>query len=234
MLKVANLDAGYGSTQILSGISLDISRGEIVTLIGANGAGKTTLLMTISGIIKPTSGTIEFMGMRIDGLPAHTICSLGIVQVPQGRMLFPEMSVAENLKLGAYLCKDAATKTARLQQVYSYFERLHERASQKAGTLSGGEQQMLAIGRSLMANPKLLMLDEPSSGLAPILVEELGRIICQLRDTGLTILLIEQNAYLALDIADKGYVVESGCIVLSGKASDLTQDPLVKRAYLGA
>lgn len=235
MLRVKNLDVYYGAIQALTGASIDVNEGELVTLIGANGAGKTTLLMTLSGIIKPTSGTIEFLGTRIDKLSSYALISLGIIQVPQGRLLFPEMTTLENLEMGAYGAKDAKTKSMKqkLEEVYGYFEVLKERRNQNAGTLSGGEQQMLAIGRALMASPKLLLLDEPSSGLAPLVVEELSGIISDLHEKGLTILLVEQNASLALRLADRGYVLETGRIVTSGKASELAQNELVKKAYLG-
>ena len=235
MLRVKALDVHYGAIQALTGVSIDVHEGELVTLIGANGAGKTTLLMTLSGILKPTSGTIEFLGTRIDRLSSYARISLGIVQVPQGRLLFPEMTTLENLELGAYRATDAKSKSLKqkLEEIYGYFEVLKERRNQKAGTLSGGEQQMLAIGRALMANPKLLLMDEPSSGLAPLVVEELASIITNLHQKGLTILLVEQNASLALKLADRGYVLETGSIVISGKTSDLAQNELVRKAYLG-
>lgn len=233
MLKVKDLNVHYGSIQALREVSLDANEGELVALIGANGAGKTTFLMTLSGIIKQTSGTIEFMGAKLDKLPSHSIVSLGIAHVPQEKHLFPEMTVSENLELGAYRSKNVKGMEQKLREVHSYFEVLRERRNQKAGTLSGGEQQMLAIGRALMVSPKLLLLDEPSSGLSPLIVENLARIISNLHREGLTILLVEQNAYLALDLADRGYVLESGHVVASGKAHDLLQTELVKKAYLG-
>lgn len=233
MLKVRNLDVYYGNLQALSGVSLDVNEGELVAFIGANGAGKTTFLMTVSGIIKPTSGTIEFLGTRLDKLPPHTIVSLGIAHIPQGRQLFPEMTVLENLELGAYRSGSAKGIERKLREIYSYFEVLGERRNQKAATLSGGEQQMLAIGRALMASPKLLLLDEPSSGLSPIVTKNVAEIIDNLHREGLAILLVEQNAYLALELADRGYVLETGHVVAYGKTSDLLQTEVIKRAYLG-
>jgi len=234
MLKVKNLDVYYENLQVLKGISIDVNEGELVTLIGSNGAGKTTFLMTLSGIIKQVSGSIEFLGTNLGKLPPHRIFSLGIVQVLQERGIFPEMTVLENLKQGAYRSPSAKIMKQKLQEIYSYFQVLAERESQKAGTLSGGEQQMLAIGRALMASPRLLLLDEPCSGLAPLIVENLAEIISNLHKQELTILLVEQNAHLALELADRGYVLENGQIVTSGKASELLQSDLVKKAYLGA
>ena len=235
MLKVNELDTYYGNLQILRKVSLEVNDGELVTLIGANGAGKSTFLMAVSGIIKQTFGTIEFMGTRIDKLLPHIIVRLGIVQVPQGRLLFPQMTVLENLELGARQATDIKSKSLeqRLEEVFSLFKVLGERRKQKTGTLSGGEQQMLAIARGLMGSPKLMMLDEPSFGLAPIIVLALGRVISDLNARGLSILLVEQNAHLALELASRGYVLQSGAIVASGKASDLAQSDVVKRAYLG-
>ena len=235
MLKVNELDTYYGHLQILRKVSLHVDDGELVTLIGANGAGKTTFLMAVSGIIKQTFGTIEFMGTSIDKLPPHIIVRLGIVQVPQGRLLFPQMTVLDNLEIGARQATDIKSKSLeqRLEEVFSLFEVLGERRKQRAGTLSGGEQQMLAIARGLMGSPKLLMLDEPSFGLAPIVVLALGRVISDLNARGLSILLVEQNAHLALELASRGYVLQSGAIVASGKTSDLARSDVVKRAYLG-
>jgi branched-chain amino acid transport system ATP-binding protein len=235
MLKVNSVSSGYNHTIVLRDISLHIDQGEMITLIGPNGAGKTTLLMTLSGIIRPKCGTIEFMGSRIDGLPAHIIVGLGISHVPQGALLFPEMTVLENLELGAWTCvKSGAMEIKRkLQEVYSYFDVLRQRRNQRAGTLSGGEQQMLAIARALMTNPKLLLMDEPSAGVAPIVVDQLADIIVKLHETGLSILLVEQNADLALDLADRGYVLESGNIVFEDKVERLRDDDRIKRSYLG-
>ena len=235
MLKVNELDTYYGPLQILRKVSLHVDDGELVTLIGANGAGKSTFLMAVSGLIKKTFGTIEFTGTSIDKLPPHVIVRLGIVQVPQGRLLFPLMTVLENLEIGARQATDIESKSLeqRLEEIFSLFEVLGERRKQRAGTLSGGEQQMLAIARGLMGSPKLLMLDEPSFGLAPIFVLALGRVISDLNARGLSILLIEQNAHLALELASRGYVLQSGAIVASGKTSDLARSEVVKRAYLG-
>jgi branched-chain amino acid transport system ATP-binding protein len=235
VLEIEHLDVYYGAVQILKGISLDVKEGELVTVIGANGAGKTTLMMSISGIARPTSGTIKFFEKRIDKSPTHTIVGLGIVQVPQGRLLFPEMTTLDNLVLGAYRATDGKTRNIkqRLEDVYAHFEILREREKQIAGTLSGGQQQMLAIGRALMANPKLLLLDEPSSGLAPIVVEEIANILGKLKNKGLTIMLVEQNASLALNLADRAYILENGSIVACGKASELAKSELVKMAYIG-
>lgn len=235
MLKVNELDTYYGNLQILRKVSLEVNDGELVTLIGANGAGKSTFLMAVSGMIKQTFGTIEFTGTRIDKLLPHIIVRLGIVQVPQGRLLFPQMTVLENLEIGARQATDLKSKSMeqRLEEVFSLFEVLGERRKQRAGTLSGGEQQMLAIARGLMGSPKLLMLDEPSFGLAPIIVLALGRVISDLNARGLPILLVEQNAHLALDLASRGYVLQSGAIVASGETSDLARSEVVKRAYLG-
>ena len=230
MLKVTNLDVRYGKFQVLREISLDVKEGELVTLIGSNGAGKTTLLLALSGLIKPTSGEIEFLGIRSEKLPPHKLVRLGLIQVPQGRMLFPEMTVLENLEMGA---SSTGTKESMLGQVYRYFEVLAERKDQKAGTLSGGEQQMLAIGRALMTKPKLLLLDEPSSGLSPVIVQRLSDIIRKLHEEGMPMLLVEQNASMALRLADRGYLLQSGSLVASGTASELSQSDLVKRVYLG-
>ncbi len=233
MLRVRGLNVYYGSIQALRGISLDIPDGEFVTIIGSNGVGKTTLIMTLSGIIRPASGTIEFSGNRIEKLPPYDIVRLGLVQVPQGRMLFPDMTVLENLEMGALRATDNKTMSQRLEEVYSHFGILAAREKQKAGTLSGGEQQMLTIARALMVTPRLLMLDEPSSGLAPVIVQEIARILDSLHKRGLTIILIEQNARLALELADTAYILVSGSLSRSGKASELLQSDEVKKAYLG-
>ena len=234
MLKINNLNVHYGRVHALNDVSLDVKEGELVTIIGSNGAGKSTLLMTISGIKKPTSGAVEWEGIRIDKLQSHNIVSLGIVQVPEGRHLFPKMTVLENLELGACLSKDTEWNKQNIKKVCSYFEVLGQRMNQLAGTLSGGEQQMLAIGRALMANPKLLLLDEPSLGLAPIIVEDVAQVIRNLRqEEGIAILLVEQNAHLALELADRGFVLETGSIVVSGTAKKLRNSTMVKKAYLG-
>lgn len=235
MLKVNELDAYYGHLHVLRKISLYVDNGELVTLIGANGAGKSTFVMSVSGMIKRISGTIEFEGTNISKLPPHYIVKLGIIQIPQGRLLFPEMTVLENLELGTRQATNIKGKMLeqKLGEVFDLFEVLGERKAQKAGTLSGGEQQMLAIARGLMGNPKLLILDEPSFGLAPIVILALGRVISELNTRGLSILLIEQNAHLALELASRGYIMQSGAIVASGKTSDLAQHDIVKRAYFG-
>ncbi|MBW2004051.1 MAG: ABC transporter ATP-binding protein [Deltaproteobacteria bacterium] len=234
MLNVNKLNVYYGNVQALWDITLVVNEREIVTLIGANGAGKTTFMMTLSGILRPKSGKIEYLGSRIDGLKPHYIISMGIAQVPQGRHLFPEMTVKENLELGAYRLRTKRFINERLETIYGLFPILRDKENQKAGSLSGGQQQMLAFGRALMSKSKLLLLDEPSAGLAPIMVKELARIIRNLREKKeMTILIVEQNAILALDLADRGYVLESGNMVASGKTSDLSKSELVKKAYLG-
>jgi branched-chain amino acid transport system ATP-binding protein len=233
MLKVDTIDVNYGRVKALKHVSLDGSQDELVRLLGANGAGKSTLLLTLSGIVRPTAGSVEFLGKRIDKTPAHEIACLGIAHVPEGRQLFPEMTVMENLDIGGRLLRDRAVRKQELDRVYGYFNVLADRSDQKASTLSGGEQQMLAIARGLMLKPKLLLLDEPSLGLAPLIVEHLAQIIAKLHREGLTILLVEQNARLALELADRGYVMENGSVAVKGAASDLLQSDLVKRAYLG-
>jgi branched-chain amino acid transport system ATP-binding protein len=233
MLKVDNIDVFYRNIQALKGVSLEINEGEIVTLIGANGAGKSTLLKTISGLLKPKNGDILYEGQSIAGKAAQTIVKQGISHVPEGRRIFANLTVEENLELGAYLRKDKHGIREDIEKVYQQFPRLHERRKQLAGTLSGGEQQMLAIGRALMARPRLLLLDEPSMGLAPLLVKSIFRIIEEINSNGTTILLVEQNANMALSIADRAYVIESGRVVLSGSAEELTANEQVKMAYLG-
>jgi len=233
MLKVNELNVSYGAIHALKGISFDLNEGEIVALIGANGAGKSTTLNTISGIMKPDSGSVVFEGEEISRIPPAHIVEKGIVQVPEGRKIFARMSVMENLEMGAYTIKDKDVIEAHRKEVFKIFPRLEERQRQMGGTLSGGEQQMLAIGRALMANPRLLLLDEPSMGLAPILVEQIFEIIQKINDEGVTILLVEQNAQMALSIADRGYVLETGTVALSGDADELMENPEVQAAYLG-
>ncbi|MBR2068014.1 MAG: ABC transporter ATP-binding protein, partial [Solobacterium sp.] len=216
MLKIDNLVVKYGMIEALKGISFEVHKGEIVTLIGANGAGKTTTLQSISGLLKPTSGTIELEGKDITKIPAHQIVTLGLAQVPEGRRVFAEQTVEENLNLGAYFRKDKEKIEKDRENVYSLFPRLFERKKQLAGTLSGGEQQMLAMGRALMADPKIMLMDEPSMGLSPLLVKEIFRIIEDINSRGVTILLVEQNAKMALSIADRAYVIETGKITLEG------------------
>ncbi|MEY4313908.1 MAG: ABC transporter ATP-binding protein [Actinobacteria bacterium] len=233
MLKVENLEVTYGNIKAIKGISLEVNQGEIVTLIGSNGAGKSTTLRTISGILKPRSGSITFNGERIEGVEGHEIVAKGICQSPEGRRIFPKMTVDENLDLGAFLRNDKSEIKNDRQRVLELFPRLQERIDQKAGTMSGGEQQMLAVGRALMGSPKLLLLDEPSMGLAPVLVEMIFETIKKINDQGTTILLVEQNALAALKVADRAYVLESGSIKMSGKAKDLISNDEVTKAYLG-
>lgn len=233
MLKVDNLEVAYGNIKAIKGISLEVNQGEIVTLIGSNGAGKSTTLRAISGILKPRGGSITFNGERIDGVEGHEIVAKGICQSPEGRRIFPRMSVDENLDLGAFLRNDKAAIAADRERVLDLFPRLKERIDQKAGTMSGGEQQMLAVGRALMGSPKLLLLDEPSMGLAPVLVDMIFETIEKINKQGTTILLVEQNALAALNVADRAYVLESGSIKMSGKAKDLISNDEVTKAYLG-
>lgn len=233
MLKIENLNVSYGGIKALQGIDLEVPEGKIVTLIGANGAGKSSLLRTISGLVKAESGSIKVNQKEIAGLPIHKICKEGIALSPEGRRVFSDLSVKENLKIGAYLRKDTKEIEKDLEWVYSLFPRLQERSWQYAGTLSGGEQQMLAVGRALMSRPKLLMLDEPSLGLAPLIVQQIFSIIQDINKAGVTILLIEQNANMALKIADLAYVIETGHIVLKGSGEELLQNETVREAYLG-
>ena len=233
MLIVNDIDVYYGNIQALKGLSLEVNEGEIVTLIGANGAGKSTLLQTLSGLLKPKRGGIEYLGESIAGKPAQSIVKAGISHVPEGRRVFANMSVEENLDLGAYLRKDRDGIAKDLQHVYELFPRLYERRKQQSGTLSGGEQQMLAMGRAIMAKPKLLLLDEPSMGLAPLMVKNIFSIIETINQEGTTILLVEQNANMALSIANRAYVLETGKIVLSGTAKALQESEEEKAAYLG-
>ena len=232
ILKVENINVYYGAIHAIKGVSFHVDEGEIVTLIGANGAGKSTTLQTISGLLRSRTGSIEFCGENISKLPPHKIVEKGLAQVPEGRHIFLQMSVQENLDMGAYT-QSGAGVGENIERVFEQFPRLKERRRQIAGTLSGGEQQMLAIGRALMSRPKLLMLDEPSMGLAPILVEQIFEIIQSLHKSGTTILLVEQNAQMALSIADRAYVMETGTISLSGTGRELAESDQVKKAYLG-
>jgi len=233
MLKIDNINVYYGAIHALKGLSLEVNEGEIVTLIGANGAGKSTTLKTISGLIRPKDGDVLYNGKSIINIPAQDIVKLGIAQVPEGRRIFANLTVLENLELGAYLRNDKAGIKATMEKVFDKFPRLKERLNQRAGTLSGGEQQMLAMGRALMCQPKLVLLDEPSMGLAPILVKEIFEIIKEINEQGTTILLVEQNAKMALSIANRAYVLETGRIVASGSASELLASEQIKKAYLG-
>ncbi|HWP84221.1 MAG TPA: ABC transporter ATP-binding protein [Terriglobia bacterium] len=233
MLELKNVSSGYGAIEALKSVSLSIQAGEIVTLIGANGAGKSTTLRAITGLVPLTSGEILFEGQRLNGTPTHKIVALGISLVPEGRAIFANLSVAENLEMGAYLQRDHAQKHRDLERVYSLFPRLKERRRQQAGTLSGGEQQMLAIGRALMARPRLLLLDEPSLGLAPLLVHTIFAAIDEINSEGTTLLLVEQNANVALKHSHRAYVLETGSIVMEGPSQQLARDPRVKEAYLG-
>jgi branched-chain amino acid transport system ATP-binding protein len=233
LLEVRDLHVSYGQIKAVKGISFTVGAGEVVTLIGGNGAGKTTTLRTISGLLKPVSGEIHFDGRRVDSVPAHQIVAFGIAQSPEGRRIFPRMSVYENLELGAYTRKDSSGVADDVQRVYELFPVLQERRSQKAGTLSGGEQQMLAMGRAMMSRPKLLTLDEPSMGLSPIMMQRIFSTVQTLKEQGTTILLVEQNAQAALSLADKGYVIETGTIVLEGTGQELLGNDEVRKAYLG-
>ncbi len=233
LLEVKDLQVAYGSIVAVKNVSLTVNEGEIVTLIGSNGAGKSTTLRTISGLLKPKAGTITFNGERIDGKEGHEIVAKGLCQSPEGRRIFPRMTVRENLELGAFLRNDKSAIESDMQRVLELFPRLRERIEQKGGTMSGGEQQMLAVARAMMGAPKLLLLDEPSMGLAPVLVDIIFETIVKIREQGITILLIEQNAAAALDVADRAYVLESGSIKMSGNATDLAKDEAVTKAYLG-
>ena len=232
MLKVESLDVSYGEIRALKGVGLEVGQGEIVTILGNNGAGKTTTLKTISGLLHPTHGTITLENQSLLDVPPHAIVSRGVAHVPEGRRIFNRLTVRENLMMGAYLRSDAGV-SGDLERVFGLFPRLSERITQVAGTLSGGEQQMLAIGRALMANPRLLLLDEPSMGLAPVLVEQIFDTIIDINRQGMTILLVEQNAAMALSIAHRGYVLETGSIALTGTATELSDNADVRRAYLG-
>lgn len=233
MLEVKDINVYFGAVHALKGLSIHVDEGEIVTLIGANGAGKTTTLRTISGVVKPKSGTIKFNGNDIANSSAPAIVKMGMSHVPEGRRIFPNMTVMENLEMGAYTRNDKAGIKKDFELIFDKFPRLGEREKQVAGTLSGGEQQMLAISRALMSRPKLMLLDEPSMGLSPILVDEIFEIIKDINNSGTTVLLVEQNASMALKAADRAYVIQNGTISIEGKASDLLQNPEVKKAYLG-
>ncbi|MBW2148763.1 MAG: ABC transporter ATP-binding protein [Deltaproteobacteria bacterium] len=232
-LQIRELYAGYGDITVLNNLEMDVEKGEVVALVGANGAGKSTLLRTISGLITPNKGQITFMGRRIDHMMPHQVVEMGFIQVPEGKQLFPEMTVEENLMVGSFNKRARKDRERSLKEAYEFFPILEERRQQKARSLSGGEQQMLALGRALMGQPKLLAMDEPSLGLAPIIVERLFDTIQNIRKTGLTILIIEQNVQQALEMADRGYVIENGHIVLEGKGSELLQNEHLKTHYLG-
>jgi branched-chain amino acid transport system ATP-binding protein len=234
VLELTALEVHYGGIAALQGISLSVPEGTVVTLIGANGAGKSTTLRAISGLVEPSAGDITFRGSSIVGLPAERIVGLGIVQVPEGRRVFPELSVDENLRVGAYLVRDKSVVAGELERMYALFPRLAERRKQVGSSLSGGEQQMLAFARALMSRPRLLLLDEPSLGLAPQLIDEVAATVSRIRQEGVTVLLVEQNAHVALNLADHGYVLETGRVAISGTGPELLDDPRVQEAYLGA
>lgn len=233
MLEIRDLQVYYGMIQAIKGVSFEVHEGEVIALIGANGAGKTTILHTITGLLSPKAGSISFEGKDITKVPAHKIVSMGMAHVPEGRRVFAQLSVLQNLKMGAYTRKDKEEIEHTLRTVYDRFPRLEERQNQMAGTLSGGEQQMLAMGRALMSHPRIILMDEPSMGLSPIFVNEIFDIIEQVSKSGTTVLLVEQNAKKALSIADRAYVLETGNIVLEGKAQELLNDASIKKAYLG-
>lgn len=233
MLKVENLEVYYGMIQAIKGISFEVNEGEVIALIGANGAGKTTILHTITGLVSSKAGSIEFQGVDLTKTPAHKIVSMGMAHVPEGRRIFQELTVLENLKLGAYTRSNKAEIEETIQMIYGKFPRLEERKEQIAGTLSGGEQQMLAMGRALMSHPKIILMDEPSMGLSPLYVNEIFKIIQEISSSGTTVLLVEQNAKKALSIANRAYVLETGNIVLEGPAKELINDDSIKKAYLG-
>jgi branched-chain amino acid transport system ATP-binding protein len=233
ILKLDDVHTYYGAIHALKGVSLEVRHGEIVTLIGANGAGKSTTLRSINGLNHPRQGTITFQGRDITNTPPHTVVKMGIAQSPEGRRLFPRMSVLENLEMGAFQREDRSTFQEDLDRVFELFPRLHERRTQKAGTMSGGEQQMCAMGRALMARPRLLLLDEPSMGLAPIFVERIFEIVAEINQQGTPVLLVEQNALMALDVAKRGYVLETGQIALAGPAQELRANEQVRKTYLG-
>jgi branched-chain amino acid transport system ATP-binding protein len=233
MLKLQGVSAGYGGTEIIRNVSLEVKKGEVVTIVGANGAGKTTTLRTICGIVKPTSGSIEFEGSKLDGLRSDEIVAAGITMVPEGRQLFPHISVRDNLLMGAYKRSARAVASQRMEEVLQIFPRVGERLEQMAGSLSGGEQQMVAIARGLMSNPALLMFDEPSLGLSPLLMSQVFDVIDRIVELGRTVLIVEQNIVHTLKIADRGYVLENGEITMSGTGQELLENPHIKKAYLG-
>jgi len=233
MLEIKNVHTYYGKIHALDDVSLKVEKGEVVTIIGANGAGKSTMLKTTSGLLKPRSGSVELEGEDLTPLPPHQVVTKGVVQVPEGRRVFGRLTVRENLEMGAFTCSDSKKNSENIERVYALFPRLKERHKQVSGTLSGGEQQMLAMGRALMSNPKLLLLDEPSMGLAPVLVDGIFDIIKRLHADGTTILLVEQNARMALQVASRGYVLQSGQIILSDSAENLANNETVRKAYLG-
>lgn len=233
MLEVKDLEVYYGLIQAIKGVSFEVNQGEVIALIGANGAGKTTILHTITGLIQPKAGKVLFEGTDITKVPGHKIVSMGMAHVPEGRRVFANLSVYQNLKMGAYTQKDKNAIEENLERIYKHFPRLEERKNQMAGTLSGGEQQMLAMGRALMSNPKMILMDEPSMGLSPLLVKEVFSIIEYCHESGITILLVEQNAKMALGIADRAYVLETGNITMSGDAKEMLENEDVKKAYLG-
>lgn len=233
MLRVRDLHTYYGKVHVLKGVSLNVQQGEIVTLLGNNGAGKSTLLKTLSGLVRPTSGSIEFLGKRVDVLPSDEIVSMGMSHAPEGRRVFPRLSVLDNIRIGAYVRKDEKGIEQDIEMYLARFPIMEERKNQVAGTLSGGEQQILAIVRALMSRPRLMLLDEPSLGLMPMLVSEIFRVISEIREAGMTILLVEQNARKALNIADRGYALETGEIVLEGSAEELRENDELRKRYLG-
>jgi branched-chain amino acid transport system ATP-binding protein len=233
LLQIKDLRVHYGKAEALKGVSLCVDEGEVVSIVGANGAGKTTILRTISGVVRLTSGEIIFLGKRLNGVAAHKIVKMGIAHVPTGRMVFAPMTVLDNLKVGAFIRRDRQQVTNDLNSMYAHFPILKERAGQLAGSLSGGEQQMLAVARALMTGPKLLLMDEPSMGLSPIMVAEVAKIIKRIHNTGISVLLVEQNARMALKLANRAYVLQTGSIVLGGPASELIDNEQIKKAYLG-
>jgi branched-chain amino acid transport system ATP-binding protein len=233
MLEIEHIEAYYGKSQALFDVSVSVEASEIVALVGSNGAGKTTLLKTVSGLLHPASGRVEFLGKRIEGRPSHAVMELGIAHIPEGRKLFPDMSVQENLEMGAYLQRAWKKKEESLEDIYQLLPVLRARKGQLARTLSGGEQQMVALGRGLMSMPKLCMIDEPSSGLAPVMVDEIFRIVEGLRDQGIAIFLVEQNVRHTLEIADRAYVIENGHVALEGESKQLLEEEVIRKAYLG-